>query len=303
MNKATELKVRISNYLIENLMKDDLKNSLNLFISTELKNMILDKKDTLLKSEAYKTIQVKIKNELLNIVKSSDFKSQISNLIDNNLSTLEKSNKTLDKAIPPAVINSLKVYIYNHRDELIAALKKLLSNKDIEKRILSEINNVMNGMNPMVARFVNINNIFTRLKSSIEDYLNDSKNIVDIINFINNELDIIMKKKVSEICTYFPIEGRKAIINSITNALTENLIKPSFIDMIFSTIDEKISNELWNLNMDDLNSNFAINDLISHFINTTYDKLLISSELKEIVNKISDGIVDNFLSKPLIDLI
>lgn len=303
MDKAAELKIQISNYLLEILLKKDFKQSLSSFLNIEFKNIILDKKKDILKSEAYKNIQNKIKNELICTFKTSVFKEQISSFIDDSLSAFEKSNNTLDKAIPPAVINSIKVYIYNHKDELILAFKKLLANKDIEKRILAEINNVINGMNPMVARFVNVNNIFSKLKSSIEDYLNDSKNVLDIINFINSQLDNIMKKKISEFFTYFPIEGRKAIVNSLTQSVSENLSKTKFIDMLFSMFEEKFTLEISNLNINSSNLNIAINSLSSSFINSTYDKLLVTGSIKDLIDYISEGIVDNFLSKPLIDLI
>ena len=300
MEKIAELKMQISNFLMENLKKEDFKQSFSQYISTELKNIIIENKKDLLKSTAYKNIQSKFKDELLNTIKSSNFKNQISIIIDDNLSALEKSNETLENTIPPAIINSLKVYIYNQKDELILALKKLLSNREIEKRIYAEINNVISGMGPMVSRFINVNNIYSKIKTSIEDYLNDPKNIFEIINFINNELDKIMKKKISEFSAYFPIEGRKAIIASITNALSENLAKSSFIDMIFNTIDKKIENELSNLNVNNLS---LINNLISNFINNTYDKLLVNSDFKKLIVNISEGIVENFLSKPLMDLI
>lgn len=303
MDKATELKLQITNYLIELLEKDDFKKSLNLFINTELKNIIIEKKEDLLKSEVYKNIQMKIKSELLNTLKSSDFSNQMYTLIDNSLSTLEKSNKTLDKTIPPAIINSLKVYTYNHKDELIQAFKNLLSNKDIEKRILIEINGMMSSMNPMVARFVSANNIFSRLKSSLEDYLDDTKNILTIINFINKELDNIMKKTISDFSTYFPTEGRKSIINSLTNTLSVYLSNTNLINMLFSAIDEKLAMELSNANTNSLTINNIINDLTSTFINNTYEKLLINNGLKESIDNISEYIVENFLSKPLIDLI
>lgn len=303
MDKIAELKIQISDYLLEILMKDDFKKSINLFLNQEFKRIIIDKKTDLIQSEAYKNLQGKIKYELENTFKSSSFKNQISNFIDESLNRFEKGNKTLEKMIPPAVVNSFKVYIYNHKDDLIIALKKLLSNKDIEKRILDEINNAVNGMNPMVARFVNINNIFSRLKISIEDYLNDPKNILNIINFINSQLDIFMKKKISEFSSYFPIEGRKAIVNSLTESVSENLLKTSFIDMLFSVFEEKLTVELSNLDMKSSKLNLVIDSFSTLFMSNIYENLLVKGDLKELVNNISEGIVDNFLSKPLIDLI
>ncbi|MFL0267590.1 hypothetical protein [Candidatus Clostridium radicumherbarum] len=300
MEKSAELKIQINDYLMENLKKESFKQSLSKHMSMEFKKIIIDNKKELIQSTAYKNIKSKFKEELLNTIKSQNFKNQISILIDNNLSALEKSNKTLEKTIPPAVINSLKVYIYNHKDDLISGFKKILSSKEIEKRIYAEINNVINGMGPMVSRFINVNNIYSKLKISIEDYLNEPKNVLEIINFINKEIDKIMKKKISEFSTYFPVEGRNAIINSLTNALSENIAKPSFIDMILNLIDEKLEIEICNMSLSDLN---LIDELTTNFINNNYDILLINSEIKIIINNISEGIVDNFLSKPIMDLI
>lgn len=300
MEKAAELKIQINDYLMESLKKESFKQALSQHMSLEFKKIIIENKKDLIQSTAYKNMKSKFKEELLNTIKSQNFKNQISIIIDNNLSALEQSNKTLEKAIPPAVINSFKVYLYNHKDDLITGFKKILSNKEIEKRIYAEINNVINGMGPMVSRFINVNNIYSKLKISIEDYLNEPRNVLEIINFINNEIDKIMKKKISEIITYFPIEGRKAIVNSLTNALSENIAKPSFIDMILNVIDEKLEIEIYNMSLSDLN---LVDELTTNFINNNYDNLLIYSDIKIIINNISEGIVDNFLSKPIIDLI
>ncbi|MFL0248252.1 hypothetical protein [Candidatus Clostridium stratigraminis] len=300
MEKSAELKIQINDYLMENLKNESFKQALSQHMSMEFKKIIIENKKELIQSTAYKNIKSKFKEELSNTIKSQSFKNQISILIDNNLSALEKSKKTLEKTIPPAVINSFKVYIYNHKDDLISGFKKILSNKEIEKRIYKEINNVINSMGSMVSRFINVNNIYSRFKSSIEDYLNDPQNVLEIINFINNEIDKIMKKKISEFSTYFPVEGRNAIINSLTNALSENIVNPSFFDIIFNVIEEKLGTEIYNMSLSDLN---LIDELTTNFFNNNYDMLLINSDMKIIINDISEAIVDNFLSKPIIDLI
>lgn len=303
MDKAAEIKVAMNSYIIKTLNSESFKGNLNLVIKEELMKAILLKKDELISVEPYKEIKLKLKRDILNTTKHQNFKESINKFIDENLKSFEKSNESLGSIVPPVFVNSLKVYVYNHSDDISSTLKGLLNSENVIKKLNAEVINIMNGLNPMISRFINANTIQTKLIAGINDYLSDPKNMIDLVNMINSMLDNLMKKKVSEFATYFPMEGRKSLINSISAGIITNVFSERFIDMSLLKFEEIIKAQLSSLNEKSEGLNKEINSLVNNFMNNSYEALLESSNLKELVELLSSNLVENLLNKPLIDLI
>lgn len=303
MDKATEIKVALNSYIIETLNSGNFRDNLKVVIKEELITAILLKKDELIKVEPYKNIKSKLKRDILDTTKQQGFKESINKFIDENLKSLEKSNQSLGSIVPPVFVNSLKVYVYNHSDDISSTLKSLLNSENVIKKLNTEVINIMNGLNPMISRFINASTIQTKLISGINDYLSDPKNMIDLVNMINSMLDNLMKKKVSEFSTYFPTEGRKSLINSISSGIITNIFSEKFIDMALLKFEEIIKAQLNSLNEKSEGLNKELDSLVDNFINNSYEALLESPKLKELVELLSLNLVDNLLNKPLIDLI
>lgn len=303
MEKVTDLKLHVSSYLIDMITEDGFKQNLKNLLINEIKNIILYKSEEIVDTNAYLSIKYKIKADITAVIKTKNFKDSIYNFIDKNLKALENSNRTLDTIIPPAALNSLKVYIYNHKDEIITSLKSFLNSESIDKKIRIELNNVLNGINPMVSRFINTSTIYTKLKESINSYLETPANIMEVINMINSQLDSITKKKLSDFSSSFPLEGRKALITSITDSITNNILSDNFVDMSINLVEERLISQLSVLrsNPDKLNNN--LNNLVTAIMNNYYNLIVTNDSFKETVASISNSLIDELLSKPLIELI
>lgn len=303
LDKTLELKKRVNNYILEILKSENFKAKISEMLNTSINDLIFEQKDNLIKSDAYIKIRKKVKAEIVGTLNSYDFKKHISTIIDSSLANIEKSNKTLETIVPSAVVNSLKVYIYNHKDEIINTIKGILNNKNLDKKIFAEVTNAVNGLNPMVSRFININSIYSKLKISIEDYLNDTKNVIEIINFINSQIDSFMKKRLSEITSYFPTEGRKSIANSIAESISDTMLKADLITNLLNMIDERLSLELSKIDRSSDDINQSVTTAVSALMGISYDKLLDNEDTQLFIYSISEEIVDNILSKPIVDLI
>jgi hypothetical protein len=299
MDKVLELKTQVNNYIIDVLNEDNFKKNIKELIINESKNTIILKKENFFEGENYRIVRNSIKINLYKALKAQSFRDGLNSFIDNNLKSLESSNKTIEKVIPPAVTNGIKVYVYNHKDELVSSVKKLLSTESIEKKINEEVNNVLNGINPMVSRFISANTIYTRLKTGIEDYLNNPKNILDIVNMINSQIDGLMKKRISEFTSYFPVESRTSLINSVSKGIMDNILSEKFIDMAIDKLEEVI-----NAALSSIDEPFsAFDNIISDFVDSFYDQVLNSEKIKDLVKLLSDNIVERLLNKPLISFI
>lgn len=303
MDKTASLKEKISDQIYNILTREELSSSLNCFLKDELKKLVYTKKDEIFKAETYNSVKNALKTEIFNVIKSQNFKNDISNFIDKQFKSVEKSNSTLGDIIPSAFINSIKVYVFNHKDDLIASLKKFISSETIDNKISQEISKVLNSINPMVSRFISSSSIQTKLIASINEYLDNSDNVMSIINLVNNQLDSILKKKVNELTEYFPAEGRKSMINSTANGVIDNLLSESFIDLAISKIEEKLQEELSPLNENSTKLSIKVDNSIDNFTNNYYPELLKSEQGRKLITTLSSNIVDNILQKRLIDLI
>ncbi|ERI90026.1 hypothetical protein HMPREF1982_04293 [Clostridiales bacterium oral taxon 876 str. F0540] len=303
MEKVNDLKIHVNDYIIYMINQEDFKLKIKNLLIDEIKNIILFKSEDLIHADIYINIKSRIKKNIAEIIKTKNFKDGIYKFIDNNITVLENSNRTLDTIIPPAALNSLKVYIYNHKDDIISSLKDFLNSESIDKKIRLELNNVLNGINPMVSRFINTSNIYTKLKDSINSYLENPSNVMEVINMINSQIDTLTKKKISDFSSSFPTEGRKALITSITEGAIQNIFSNNFIDMSMNLIDDKLMFQLSNLkrNTDKLNND--LNNLVTTFMSSYYTSITASDSFKEIISIISNNLIDELLSKPLIELI
>lgn len=303
MENTLEIKARLSDFILETLKSYEFKNSISSYIKDEIKCIVFSKKEDFFITKTYKDIKVNIKINMINSIKTGSFKEEVFKLLDYNLQKLEKSNKTLDKVIPPAFINGLKVYIYNHKDEMIDSFKKLITSKDVSSKINKEIVNVLNGINPMVSRFINANTIQDKLIAGINDYLEDPKNVEGIVNIINSRLDEFMEKTIAELAAYFPAEGRKSLLSSIANGIVDNLFSEKLIDTTLNMFEEKLKEYVSSLNKDSRPFISGLEHMIDILIENYYNNFLGSPKSQELIDEFSSQIVNEFLQKPLKDFI
>jgi hypothetical protein len=303
LDKISELKSHLNNYIFETLKEESFKQTFNELLMKEFKNVLILKREGLLADESYRVIKNSIKINLYKIFKSQSFKNEIIGFVESNLKSLETSNNTLENIVSPAVVNGIKVYIYNNKDELVKTLKQFISSDSVEKKIYEEVNSVLKGINPMVSRFVSTSTILEKLKTGISDFLDNPKNIMDIVNMINGQIDVIMKKRVSEFAAYFPVESRSSLSSSISNGILNNLASEKFIDMVIYRLEEILLSALDSMNDKDENSFNGFDSVLCDLINVLYDKVMASDKAAELVSALSDNIIDKLLNKPLIRFI
>jgi hypothetical protein len=303
MDKVLELKMQLNNYILDMLKEDNFKQNFTELIASEFKNTVASKRNQVLSGETYKIFRNSIKINAYKTFKSNCFREGLYSFIDTNLKNLENSETKLEDIIPPAVVNGLKVYIYNHKDDIVGSLKGFANSENVDKKIFDEISNVLSGINPMVGRFVNLNNIHSRFKTGIDDYLGNQKNILDIINMINSQLDGLMKKRVSEIISQFPQEGINSLKSAVIEGIIKNIASEKFIDMIISKLEDALTEALDSIDEDSENKLNSIDTILKDFIGALYTKALSSDKTKLLIEQLSSNIVENLLNKPLIAFI
>lgn len=133
------------------------------------------------------------------------------------LEALEKSDKTLKEVLPQGFENMIKVYIFNNRENIISFLKGIINNPSFKKKISEEIVKFTSNMNPMMAKFINVDSMQTKVVEGINGYLQDQNNVYKIMELINGAIDKIKDKRASEVLMYIPYEGKKELVRWASN--------------------------------------------------------------------------------------
>ncbi|MBE6066765.1 MAG: hypothetical protein E7211_03550 [Clostridium lundense] len=131
------------------------------------------------------------------------------------LEALEKSDKTLKEVLPQGFENMIKVYIFNNRDNIISFLKGIVNNPNFKKKISEEIVKFTSNMNPMMAKFINVDSMQTKVVEGINGYLQDQNNVYKIMELVNEGIDKFKDKRAAEVLMYIPYEGKKELVRWI----------------------------------------------------------------------------------------
>lgn len=131
------------------------------------------------------------------------------------LEALEKSDKTLKEVLPQGFENMIKVYIFNNRENIISFLKGIVNNPNFKKKISEEIVKFTSNMNPMMAKFINVDSMQTKVVEGINGYLEDENNVYKIMELLNEGIDKFKDKRAAEVLMYIPYEGKKELVRWI----------------------------------------------------------------------------------------
>lgn len=154
---------------------------------------------------------------------------------------LEKSNNTLKEIIPPIFVNSLKVYVFNNKDEISSFIKKSLKDEKVKLKIKDYIKTkVISNMNPMVAKFINADTIYNKIMDGILEYLEDPNSSFEMVNTICKGIDLLMNKNASEVLVYLPQEGKKQLVESILSAFTKEFSDEKIAQVILDEIFKRL---------------------------------------------------------------
>lgn len=132
------------------------------------------------------------------------------------LEALEKSDKTLKEVLPQGFENMIKVYIFNNRDNIIGFLKGIVNNPNFKKKISEEIVKFTSNMNPMMAKFINVDSMQTKVVEGINGYLQDENNVYKIMELVNEGIDKFKDKRATEVLMYIPYEGKKELVRWVS---------------------------------------------------------------------------------------
>lgn len=215
----------------------DAKESI---IKELIKNILGCKMCDVVKDELYIEIKSSIKSRFKEFILSEDVKNMIYKLAEERVGKAEKENKTLKEILPPGFENSLKVLTYNKGPELTAAIKNFIADDKFKSKVKEEIVKFTSGVNPMIAKFINAENIYAKLMASITSYVDSPENMMNVVMGINNKIDEASGKNISEFTNYVPYEGKMSFVRAFVDEGLNFVADEIFI----KSIEDKVENEM-----------------------------------------------------------
>lgn len=156
---------------------------------------------------------------------SDELQKKIYSLAEEEFRILEDGNKTFREVLPDGFENSLKVLTYNKAPDIAETIKDYLKQESFKVKVKNEINKFISGLNPMVAKFVNTENIYNKIMASIFNHMDNQENTMNMVMLINDKIDVLADKSVNEITAYIPYEGKKNIIKAFVDSIQGNIVK------------------------------------------------------------------------------
>ncbi len=189
-------------------------------------------------SNTFSELKKSLAEKIREMADTEEFRMTIYNEVNNKLEEIEKNGTSFKDILPEGFENNLKVYLYNNSPEIIAQMKKYLSNKDTEKKIKKEINKLGASVNPMLAKFINADSLYVKLMQGTDSYFNDPQNTMKLLDSASKLIDNGMEKEIKSVSMYFPYEGRKSMINTVRDGLINTLFQQQAVEAFLSYFEE-----------------------------------------------------------------
>jgi uncharacterized membrane protein YheB (UPF0754 family) len=220
-----------SNTILNSLKEEALMQKLETEIENVIRKEFEISPEKMLENKKVKEITANITDKIKELKDSPYIKIKVEEYINSKMKELEESNKNIEDIIPQSLINSVKVYIYNSRDEICLAIKEMLNQQDVEDKLKEAINSMISSnLSPLVSMFINVDTIYSKLRGAIEDYLKEDENQRNIALLVNNAVEKMAKSSISEIIEKLEQDENKLNIQVVSEFIVNSILSNDIID-------------------------------------------------------------------------
>lgn len=285
--------------------KDNQKRIIRAFENVIFEGKIVD-------SDLYYSVRGKFR-ELLNSPGFLDSaKTASEEIVSRALVNLREKDGTLGDIISPALSNSAKVYIYNHKEDIADLLKDILNDEKVHDKLKGNIAALIElNFGKFVTMFMNPENIAIKIIVAVINYLNKPENQDNIALVGVKFIDILLEKRVSEIINEITYEVQRQVVEETGSLISNFVTKECNQELIISLLENKlVENESEireNISIGMLNVIGKIADS-NEFKNNVYLLIhegtegLLNMQVSEILSYISESGVSS-VKKLIMDII
>lgn len=302
----------ISNKIVAGIREPETQDKFTELIVGAFRTQLEVSPNTLFQNQYFMNLKDNMAGKIEELIDSPFLKEKLEEYVKEKLETIKEENKTIEEVVPESVIASIKVYIYNSREEICDTIGEMLKQEDIQERIKSAISSMIgSNLNPLVAMFLNVDTIYGKLIGAFEQYLKDDENQRNTAMLINKGIDRIIKGSVNEALERIDEEDRDRNIKAISEFILNNVLNREFINNAlenaeefirkYSTVheilvsfDEKYMDKLYNLIKSQLEK-ILTGSAVDESVNTMVEKgtgEVLRLSLSSIIKNDEDKIID-----------
>lgn len=281
--------MKINQSILSTIKSDRFKVELENIIKTYITKELQRNPEELLQSVYYKNAKENILAKCVQYKNSEGFRNGLADMIEIKFVEMSKSEKTLQEIIPVGVIGSLKVYLYNRREEISVFIRKFIEKDEIKNKIRNSITGMINAnLNPMVAMFMNADSIFEKVMIAIDDHLEKEENQTEMILIIDKLIDEVLKNNISDLIENLSREKMKSNSVYLASILGDKVLTEEILDKLGMSIEEKISSYTsiqQILHQNNVNVNSIIEELVDSLINSISNNKEFEEKIGEFVTE------------------
>lgn len=291
---------KISNVLLSYIRSEEVKEKIYIAIENELLPSINVPLYDYFSSEKGRNIKDTLIKEVSLSLESNSFKENINKVIKEKINNKIESNEKVKEVIPEDMLDMGKTYAYNHRGEIVNEIKTFIQKKDMEDNIKDILTDaIRNKLNPMVAMFINVDSLYEKAMPIILENLEKEKFKMQLISFINKEIDKIKEKEVSEILSELSLEEVEKLQNTFSHMIQSKILNEKLVKNLLNTLEDELhKNEV---TIEDLCNKLKING--KEIYTNLYDKIINSKEIEINIENALIKVVNNLLQKNVKELI
>jgi uncharacterized membrane protein YheB (UPF0754 family) len=274
----------IANRIVAGVREPETQDKFTELIGGALRNHLEVNPGILLQSQQFMNIKDKMAGKIENLKDSPFLKEKLEEYIIGKLEDIKEENRTIEEVVPESLIASIKVYIYNSREEICDTIGEMLKQEDIQERIKSVISSMIgSNLNPLVAMFLNVDTIYGKLIGAFEQYLKEDENQRNTAMLINKGIDRIIKSSVNEALERIDEGDRDRNIKAFSEFILNNILNREFINNALENVEEFIRkySSIHEI-LVDLDENYM--NKINNLIQSQMEKILTGSAVEESIN-------------------
>lgn len=280
------IKNNLENLMMENLKKPKVKEKIIWYIKEKIAEFL--RKD-INQEEAIVKVKEILKIRALNMITSEKNQHKFQEGVKAEIYGLCEKGITLKDIISEGAFYRLEEVIMDNKAIIAMYINNMVKEPEVEEKLRNVIDSaIASNVNPLVAMFLNNDNIYNKVISFIEGYLKEEKNQEDVVMILQKVVKNISDVKITKIL------DKEETLDMISRNVVEVIAKEKTLDKLIASVGESVNEygTLENL-LGAIDENFYVK--IDGFISITISQILNSKDTEAVVNKIIENIINKVL--------
>lgn len=288
------IKNNIEDLVMKNLKKPEVKEKIKGYIKEKIAEFLqkdINQEETMVRLKEF------LKVKALNMITSEKNQHKLQEGVKAEIYGLCEEGITLKDITSEGVFYRLEEVIMDNKAIIAMYINNMVKEPEVEEKLRNVIDSaIASNVNPLVAMFLNNDNIYNKVISFIEGYLKEEKNQEDVVMVLQKVLKNISYVKIAKIL------DKEETLDMISKNVVEVIAKEKTLYKIITLVGESVNEygTLENL-LGAMDENFYVK--IDNFISITISQILNSKDTETVVNKVIENIINKVLDVEVKNLI